>query len=101
MKLFVNVVLIGSALLLSTNAIAAKPFTQGQALSQCRALANTQFEDVTRFKAIHMKTKRGQFKAKLRINTANERGMFLCTVERDQEAQIVRLDKSADAIAAK
>ncbi|MGK0374523.1 MAG: hypothetical protein ACJA2E_000992 [Arenicella sp.] len=46
-----------------------------------------------------MKTTRGQFKAKLRVRAENHKGMFLCTIERDQDAQIVRLDKPQKAVA--
>ena len=101
MKLFINIVLISAALLLSTNSFAAKPLSEGQALSQCRALANTQFNNVKRTRLTHMKTTRGQFKAKIRVSSATDAGLFLCTIERNQEAQIVRLDKDITAVATK
>ena len=99
MKPILHTALIASALLFSNTSFAAKPLSQGQALGQCKTLANTQFGDVKKIRVAHMKTARGTFKAKLRVKTAKENGLFLCTIERDQEAQIVRLDKPSKAIA--
>ncbi len=101
MKSLLNTALIGTALLVSSNTIAAKPLTDNQALSQCKALASTQFDNVKKVKLAHMKSTRGQFKAKLRVKSATDKGMFLCTIERNQEAQIVRLDKNNNTVAAK
>jgi hypothetical protein len=86
---------------MNTSAFAAKPLSQGQALGQCKALASTQFENVKKIRVAHMKTTRGQFKAKLRVKSDTDNGMFLCTIARDQDAQIVRLDKNSGTIAAK
>ena len=101
MKSLLTLVLTTSTLLLSTSAFAAKPMSQGQAFSQCKELANTQFDNVKRVKLAHMKNSRGQFKIKLRVTAEDEKGMFLCTIERDQAAQIVRLDKDASSVTAK
>lgn len=101
MKSLTYTALISAALLLSTNSFAAKPLTEGQALGQCRALASTQFNNVKKTRLSHMKSTRGQFEAKIRVTSATEKGLFLCTIERNQEAQIVRLDKDITAVATK
>lgn len=101
MKSLFALALTSSTLLLSTSVIAAKPITQGEAFSQCKVLANAQFDNVKRVKLAHMKNTRGQFKIKLRVTAKADKGMFLCTVERDQVAQIVRLDKDANSVATK
>ncbi|MFT6409172.1 MAG: hypothetical protein ACJAQ6_002597 [Arenicella sp.] len=103
MKLISNIALTlaltGAALLLSANPAAAKPLSQNQALGQCKALASTQFDSVKSIKVANLKTTRGVFKTKLRVRAADDRGMFLCTIEANQEAQIVRLDKDVNALA--
>jgi Tfp pilus assembly protein PilW len=99
MKTLLTTALIAATLILSSTTAIAKPLSKNQALSQCKALANAQFEDVKNIKIASMKTTRGQFKAKLRVRAENDKGMFLCTIERDQDAQIVRLDKPQKAVA--
>lgn len=101
MKSLLHIALIGTAVLLSTNAIAARPMSQGQALGECKALASTQFDNVKKIRVAHMKTTRGTFKTKLRVHSASEKAMFLCTVEPNQDAQITRIDKNTSAIASK
>lgn len=101
MKSLINIALTSAALLLSGNAVAAKPLSENQALSQCKSLASTQFDNVKRIKLANLKTTRGQFRVKLRVRAADDKGIFLCTIERNQEAQIVRLDKNTKAVAAK
>ncbi|MFQ3244336.1 MAG: hypothetical protein ACI9SP_000964 [Arenicella sp.] len=99
MKSLSTIALTASVLLLSANIATAKPLSQNQALGQCKALADTQFDAVKSIKIATMKTVRGTFKVKLRVTAEEEKGLFLCTIERDQDAQIVRLDKDVDAVA--
>lgn len=99
MKTLSKIVLIGSSILLSSNAIAAKPLTQGQALGQCKALASTQFDNVVKTRVASIKSNRGIFKARLRVKAENDKGLFLCTIDRNQSAEIVRIDKKAEAVA--
>ncbi len=100
MKALSKIVLIGSSILLSSNAIAAKPLTQGQALGQCKALASTQFDNVIKTKVASIKSSRGTFKARLRVTAKNDKGLFLCTIDRNQSTEIVRIDKKAETLAA-
>lgn len=100
MKSLPTFALTASALLLSANIAIAKPISQNQALGQCKALAETQFDNVKNIGIATMKTTRGKFKVKLRVTAQDDKGMFLCTIDRDQDAQIVRLDKDVKAIAA-
>ena len=100
MKTLSKIVLISSSILLSSNAIAAKPLTQGQALGQCKTLANTQFDNVVKTKVASIKSHRGTFKARLRVTAENEKGLFLCTIDRNQSAEIVRIDKKSETLAA-
>jgi len=101
MKSLLNIALTSTALLLASTTVSAKPLSEGQALAQCKSLASTQFDNVKRIKLAHMKSTRGQFKAKLRVKSENEKGMFLCTIDKNQEAEIVRLDTKAKTIASK
>ena len=101
MKTYLNIALTSATLLLTTNSFAAKPLSENQALGQCKALASTQFDNVNKIKVAHMKTTRGNFKVKLRVKSDADNGMFLCTIDRNQAAQIVRIDKDTNAIAAK
>jgi hypothetical protein len=100
MKSLSTSALTASAVLLSANIATAKPLSQNQALGQCKALADNQFDKVKSIRVAKMKTVRGPFKVKLRVTAEEEKGMFLCTIERDQDAQIVRLDKDVKAVAA-
>ncbi len=100
MKSLSKIVLIASSVLLTSNAIAAQPLTQGQALGQCRALASTQFDNVIKTKVASIKSHRGTFKAKLRVTAENDKGLFLCTIDRNQNTDIVRVDKKAETLAA-
>ena len=101
MKSLISTVLASTIILTSSNSFAAKPLTESEAVGQCRALASTQFNNVKKVRIAHIKSTRGQFKAKLRVKSATEKGMFLCTIERNQEAQIVRLDKDTATVAKK
>ncbi len=99
MKTLINIALTSTAILLSSNAIAAKPLSDNQLLGQCKTLAKAQFEDVKKVKLAKMKNTRGTFEAKLRVTSSTDKGMFLCTIERNQEATIVRLDGSHKSVA--
>jgi len=100
MKTLSKIALIGSSILLSSNAVAAKPLTQGQALAQCKTLASTQFDNVVKTKVASIKSHRGTFKAKLRVTAENDKGLFLCTIDRNQSSEIVRIDKKTETLAA-
>lgn len=100
MKSLLTTALMSSALLISTNVV-AKPLSDGQALSQCKALASSQFEDVSKIRLAQMKKTRGVYKVKLRVKSPTDNGLFLCTIERNLDAQIVRLDTKSGALASK
>lgn len=95
-----KVALASSLLLLTSNAFAAKPMSENQKLTQCKALASTQFENVSKVKAVKIKNTRSSFNAKFKVIGAEDRGIFLCTIAKGQDAQMARLDKKAtDAVA--
>ena len=100
MKTLRNISITAAAILLSSNALAAEPLSDSQLLGQCKNLAKGQFEDVKRVKMTNMKSTRGTFKAKFRVTSKNDKGMFLCTIERGQDADMVRLDSATSRIAA-
>lgn len=100
MKSLLTTALTASALLLSANIAMAKPLSQNQAFGQCKALAESQFENVNNVKIATMKSVRGTYKIKLRVRAQDDKGMFLCTIGGNQDAQIVRLDKEVKAVAA-
>jgi len=101
MKSLLNIAIASTTLLLSTQAFAAKSPSQNEMLGHCKTLAKSQFDNVKKVKLSKLKHSRGTFEAKLKVIAAEERGMFLCTIERDQEATIVRLDQPSNPIAAK
>jgi hypothetical protein len=94
MNKLLKIALTSTSLLLTTNAIAAKPLSQNQKLTQCKALASSQFENVSNVRSLKIKNARSTFSVKFRVVGDNDRGMFLCTIEKNQEAQIARLDKT-------
>lgn len=100
MKTLRNIGITAAAILLSGNTFAAKPLSDGQLLGQCKNLAKGQFEDVKKVKMTNMKSTRGTFKAKFRVTSKNDKGMFLCTIESGQDADMVRLDTQSSKIAA-
>jgi len=100
MKSLTNILLFSTVAFFSSNTLAAKPLSEGQALGQCKRLASTQFDNVTKTRLASMRTVRGTFKVRLRVISENERGLFLCTIDRNQSAEIVRLDKQIESIAA-
>ena len=99
MKTLIKLAVTTSTILLANNTLAAKPLSDSQLLGQCKNLAASQLEDVKKVKVAKMKNTRGTFEAKLRVSGANDRGMFLCTIERGQEANIVRLDAANARVA--
>lgn len=101
MNTLLKVALSSSLLLLTSNAMAAKPMSENQKLTQCKALASTQFENVNKVKTVKIKNTRSSFKAKFKVIGTEDRGIFLCTIAKGQDAQIARVDKkSTEAIAA-
>lgn len=100
MKTLINIAVTTTAILLSANTFAAKPLSDNQLLGQCKNLASGQFQNVKKVKLTKMKNTRGTFEAKLRVIAENDKGMFLCTIERGQEANIVRLDNANQSLAA-
>ena len=100
MKTLRNIAIAATTCLIFDSAFAAKPLTENQLLGQCKALASSQFENVTKVKMTNMKNTRGTFRAKFRVTAENDKGMFLCTVEKKQIANIVRLDTQNNRITA-
>lgn len=101
MNTLLKVSLTSASLLLATNALAAKPLSQNQMLTQCKALAASQFENVSSVKTMKIKDSRSTFTAKFRVIGADDRGKFLCTIERNKAAQITRVDKKASEVIVK
>jgi len=99
MKNLINLAIATAAILLSTNAIAAKPLSENQLYGQCKNLAKGQFGDVKKVKTIKIRNTLGVYKARFRVISKNDRGLFLCTIKRNQDPSIVRLD-TANSIAA-
>ena len=94
MNNLLKITVAGASLLLTSNAIAAKPMSQNQKLTQCKSLANAQFENVKVIKTVKIKNNRVGFNAKFKIVGENDRGIFLCTIATGEEAKITRLDKT-------
>jgi len=79
----------------------AKAPTQGQLLTQCKNLVNSEFDNVVAIKSTNIKIRRGNFSTKMRITTDTEKSSYLCSIERDQAPQLARIGGTAPAVAAK
>jgi len=101
MKTLIKLTITTATILLSANSIAANPLSDNQLYGQCKNLAKGQFADIKKVKMVDMKNTRGTFKAKFRVISKNDRGMFLCTLKRDQDPSIVRLDGASSLAVAK
>lgn len=90
---------ISSILLFSSASTFAT--SESQLLTQCKTFVKSQFENASSIKSASIKSRKNKFEAKFRVRTANDRGIYLCTIERDAAPVIVRLDKNAEQLAAK
>ena len=98
MKNTVKIAIASIALISSVNTFSA---SEGQLLTQCKSFAKTQFENIESIKSSSIKSRKNRFEAKFKIRTADDKGLFLCTIERDAAPQLARLDKGGAQIAAK
>lgn len=99
MKSLLAISLVSFVFFAAVNASAAQQPSKNQLLTQCKSLINAEFDDVNRIKMTKMKSRRGNFEAKFRVFTDDERAMYLCTVEKNQAPQLVRLDKADPQLA--
>lgn len=83
----------GLALSLSANAGNAK--TDGELLSECKNSVNAQFEGVDGIKVANISSRRGIFKAKMKVNVNGERSKVLCTISGDQSVALTCANGSA------
>ncbi len=99
MKTFLKIAVSSAALLTSINSFAA---SESELLSQCKEFTKTQFENVERIKSSSIKSRKNRFEVKFKIRTAEDAGVYLCTIERGSEPSLARLDKpKAEQVAAK
>ena len=99
MKTFLKIAVTSAALLTSINSFAA---SESQLLTQCKEFAKTQFNDIERIKSASIKSRKNRFEAKFKIRTAEDSGVYLCTIERGAEPSLARVDKTKAAqVAAK
>jgi hypothetical protein len=99
MKTTLKVAVTAFALLSSFHTFAA---TEGQLLTECKNAVKTQFENIESVRTASMKSRKNRFEAKLRVRTADDKGLYLCTVERNGSPLLARIDKGSDqSIAAK
>ncbi|MFT5573586.1 MAG: hypothetical protein ACI9FR_002521 [Cryomorphaceae bacterium] len=76
--------------------------SEGQLLTQCKNAVKTQFENVESIRSASIKSRKNKFEAKLRVRTAGDNGVYLCTVERDGAPLLARIDKdTSQNVAAK
>lgn len=98
MKNSVKIAIASFVLFSSANSFAA---SESQLLGQCKSFVKNQITDVTSIKSASIKTRKNKFEAKFRVRTADDRGVYLCTIERDAAPVLARVDKGAQQIAAK
>lgn len=98
MKNTLKIALTSVALFTSVNTFAT---TEGQLLTQCKTFAKSQIENIESIKSASIKSRKNRFETKLKIRTSDDRGVFLCTIERGAEPLLARVDKSAEQVAAK
>lgn len=72
----------GLALSLTSNAGNYK--TDSQLLTECKNSIQTQFEGVDSIKVANISSRRGSFKAKMKVKVNGERSKMVCTISEDQ-----------------
>jgi len=84
MKHLVKTVMLTASLALSLTATAGDYKTDGQLLTECKNSINTQFEGVESIKVGNISSRRGTFKAKMKVKVNGERSKMLCVISDDQ-----------------
>jgi hypothetical protein len=92
MKTTLKVAVTAFALLSSFHTFAA---SEGQLLTECKNAVKTQFENVESIRSASIKSRKNRFEAKLRVRTADDKGLYSCTIERDGAPLLARIDKNA------
>ena len=93
MKNLTKVLFSSSLILLSFNALAASTMSENQMVTQCKTLASAQLDNVKNVKVLTIKKNRFGFKSRFKVIGELERGIFLCTIAKGQDATIARIDK--------
>lgn len=89
--------LIFSILAFSTTAFAAKQQSDNQLYTQCKTNVLAQLDDVKKTRLVNLKRRGAKFTAKMRVTTARESGLYLCTIDPNQGVNIARLgDRNSD-----
>jgi len=80
MKGFTQITLLTLSFALTFSAYAAKSKTDSQLLTECKASVSSQFDQVERIKLSNLSSRRGVFKARLKVTADGERSRVLCTI---------------------
>ena len=84
MKRLTQITLIAMSFALAFSANAGTSKTDSELLTLCKASVGAQFEKVDRIKLSNLSSRRGVFKAKLKVTADGQRSRVLCTIAPDQ-----------------
>jgi len=92
-----------TSLVFSFSANAGNHKTDGQLLTECKSSITAQFDSIDSIKATNISSRRGIFKAKLRVKANGERSTMLCTLKHGQPVALTctKGECPANTIAAK
>jgi len=103
MKHLTQIAIITTGLLLAFSANAADYKTDSELFTECKASINAQFENVDRIKLSNLTSRKGVFKAKMKVIADGQRTKVLCTIANDQVVTLTCIGDSncpASSIAA-
>lgn len=84
MNRFTQSALIATGLVLSFSTNATTSKTDSELFTECKTSINAQFENVERIKLANISSRRGVFKAKMKVMANGQRSNVLCTIADNQ-----------------
>jgi len=89
-----------AALVLSTNtAFAGKRLSDSQLYTQCKTAAVEQLGKLKSSRLIKLKRRGQNFDATFRVKTAQDSGMYLCTIRPGQGVVVAKIDGQSSNVA--
>lgn len=99
MKSLIATSLITVLVLSTSQAYAGKRMTDSQLYTQCKTTAVEQLGKLKSSRLIKLKRHGQKFTAQFRVKTAQDKGMYLCTINPDQGVIIARIDAKSSNVA--
>ena len=83
MQKLTKIALVATALSFSLSSNATGSKSDSELFAECKASIYDQIENVERIKLSNLSSRRGVFKAKLKVKADGQRSSVLCTIEQD------------------